>query len=370
MPGTKDGVPNLGSAQFSVFDCPPDTLDAISQACGPWLAASSIRGSPLEAPPGPGRQAAGRALSWVVAACLFQAILPAFASGWDPRSEPSNVKEQMMFAASGTSCQNVFICPERGITLPSAKYDHLYVRTLPGRTKRYILASARVGRGPLSGPGFCLCGPVQRLPHVRQQGHSQTWRWAKPATGHCDPGNSGGTNPVSSPTSLDDLSPPGHQQAQVTPCPTTKHTAHGADPWAITRAHTLVKAADLPAGHVRSFQGDTKAPRRTPPSNVPGLDCQILTSDAIGIMCDEGSAGLSRSRKGPRSAGHVPGPPMPRPYQGTCSPHGPVSVHTSQALPSGAAVCVEVGIRPQTDRQTTNGQTVLSLAQGPGRACD
>lgn len=66
MPGTKDGGPNLGSAQFSVFDCPPDTLDAISQAWGPWLAASSIGGSPLEAPPGPGRQAAGRALSWLL----------------------------------------------------------------------------------------------------------------------------------------------------------------------------------------------------------------------------------------------------------------------------------------------------------------
>lgn len=78
MPGTKDGGPNLGSAQFSVFDCPPDRLDAISQAWGPWLAASFIRGSPLEALPRPGRQAAGRALSWVAAGCLFQVILPAF----------------------------------------------------------------------------------------------------------------------------------------------------------------------------------------------------------------------------------------------------------------------------------------------------
>lgn len=77
-----------------------------------------------------------------------RSFLP-FAYGWDPRSEPSNVKEQIMFTASGTSCQNGFICPERGITLPSAKYDHLYIRTLPGRTKRYILASARVGRAPL-----------------------------------------------------------------------------------------------------------------------------------------------------------------------------------------------------------------------------
>ena len=61
---------------------------------------------------------------------------------------------------------------------------------------------------------------------------------------------------------------------------------------------------------------------------------------------------------------------MPGPHQGTCSSHGPVWAHTSQALPSGAGVCVEVGIRPQTDRQTTNRQTVLSSAQGPGRACD
>lgn len=55
MPGAKDGGPNLGLAQFSVFGCPPDTLDVISQACGPWLAASSIRGSPLEALLGPPR---------------------------------------------------------------------------------------------------------------------------------------------------------------------------------------------------------------------------------------------------------------------------------------------------------------------------
>lgn len=37
------------------FDRPPDTLDATSRACGPWLAAPSIRGSPLEAPLGPPR---------------------------------------------------------------------------------------------------------------------------------------------------------------------------------------------------------------------------------------------------------------------------------------------------------------------------
>ena len=32
------------------FDHPPDLLDATSRACGPWLTAPSIRGSPLEAP--------------------------------------------------------------------------------------------------------------------------------------------------------------------------------------------------------------------------------------------------------------------------------------------------------------------------------
>lgn len=117
------------------------------------------RGVPSGGPAGT-REAGCRAGPELVAAgCLFQAILPAFASGWDPRSEPSNVKEQIMFTASGTSCQNGFICPERGITLPSAKYDHLYMRTLPGRTKRYILVSARVGRGPLSGPGSVCVAP-------------------------------------------------------------------------------------------------------------------------------------------------------------------------------------------------------------------
>lgn len=256
-----------------------------------------------------------------------------------------------MFTASGTSCQNGFICPERGITLPSAKYDHLYVRTLPGRTKRYILAFARVGRGPLSGPRFCLCGPVQRLPHVRQQGRSQTWRWAKPAPGHCDPGNSGGTNPVSSPTSPDDLSPPGHQQAQVTPCPPTKHTARGADPWAIARAHTPVKAADLPAGHVSSFRGDTKVPRRTPPLNVPGLDCQILTSDTNGIVCDEGSAGLFPEQKGPSLC-------RPRPrttHARATSGHMLVTWPGLGSHLSGSALwgwCVRGGGNQATDGQT------------------
>ena len=90
----------------------------------------------------------------------------------------------------------------------------------------------------------------------------------------------------------------GTPAGQVTPRPTTKCTARSADPWAIARAHTLVKAADLPAGHVRSFRGDSKAPRRTPPLNVPGLDCQILTSDTDGIECDEGSAGLFPEEKG------------------------------------------------------------------------
>lgn len=83
------------------------------------------------------------------------------------------------------------------------------------------------------------------------------------------------------------------------PAPHTKRTACSADPRAISRAHTLVKAADLPAGHVRSFRGDSKAPRGTPPLNVPGLDCQILTSDTNGIECDEGSAGLFPAEKGP-----------------------------------------------------------------------
>lgn len=67
-------------------------------------------------------------------------ILPAFASGWDPRSELSDVKEQIMFTASGTSCQNRFHLSRESITLPSAKHGSLCVRTLPGRTKRYTLA--------------------------------------------------------------------------------------------------------------------------------------------------------------------------------------------------------------------------------------
>ena len=156
--------------------------------CGHHHAGIAMRESPCRRRQQGMREAGYRgALSRVVAGCLFQAILPAFASGWDPRSELSDVKEQIMFMTSGTSCQNGFICPERGITLPSAKHDSLYVRTLPGRTKRYTLASARVGMGPLSGPGFCLCGPLQRLPRVRKQGRSQMWRWAKPAPSHRDP---------------------------------------------------------------------------------------------------------------------------------------------------------------------------------------
>ena len=56
---------------------------------------------------------------------------------------------------------------------------------------------------------------------------------------------------------------------------------------------------------------------------------------------------------------------MPGPRQGTCSSHGLVWAHTS-----GAGVCVEMAIRPQMDRQTSSRQTVLSSAQGLGRACD
>lgn len=198
-----------------------------------------------------GRQATGRALSWVVAGCLFQAILPASASGWDPRSELSDVKEQIMFTASGTSCQNDFICPERGVTLPSAKHNYLYVHTLPGRTKRHTLGSARVGRDPLSGPGsVCAvpCGaPVcQARPQSDAEVGQACPRPPQPL-GTLE-AQSGGPHPRRRVICL-----LRDQQAQVTPCPPTKHTARGADPWAIARTHAPVKDADLPAGHVRSF---------------------------------------------------------------------------------------------------------------------
>ena len=165
-------------SMWTMAGCPFHQGVSSGGPAGATLAVGALRASPCgHRPTGTGsgargRQATGQGLSGVVAGCLFQAILPASASGWDPRSELSDVKEQIMFTALGTSCQNGFICPERGITLPSAKYDYLYVRTLPGRTKRYTLASARVGRDPHSGPGFCLCGPLQRLPCVRQQGRN------------------------------------------------------------------------------------------------------------------------------------------------------------------------------------------------------
>lgn len=314
------------------FDRPLDTLDATSRACGPWLAAPSggllwrLRwghpscGSPVgiamrallcgHHPAGTGsgargRQATGRALSWVVAGCLFQAILPASASGWDPRSELSDVKEQIMFTASGTSCRNGFICPERGVTLPSAKHNYLYVHTLPGRTKRHTLGSARVGRDPLSGPGsVCAvpCGaPVCQA--ARSQSDAEVGQACPrpPQPLRTLEAQSGGPRPRRRVICL-----LRDQQAQATPCPPTKHTARGADPWAIARTHTPVKDADLPAGHVGSFRGDTKEPGRTLPLNVPGLNCQILTSDANGVVCDEdgtsrrwGSAALFPEQKGP-----------------------------------------------------------------------
>ena len=91
------------------------------------------------------------------------------------------------------------------------------------------------------------------------------------------------------------------QQAQATPCPPMKHTACTADLWAITRTHTPVKDADLPAGHVGSFRGNTKEPGRTLPLNVPGLDCQILTSDTNGIVCDEAQTGAEEAQLCSRS---------------------------------------------------------------------
>ena len=161
----------------------------------------------------------------------------------------------------------------------------------------------------------------------------------------------------------------GTPAGQVTPRPTTKRTARSADPWAIARAHTLVKAADLPAGHVRSFRGDSKAPRRTLPLNVPGLDCHILTSDTDGIECDEGSAGLFPEEKGRslcRSRSRTT-------HARATSGHVLVTQPGLGSHLSGSALWgwrVRGGGNQATDRQTTNRQTVLSSAQGPGRACD
>lgn len=273
-----------------------------------------------------------------------------------------------MFTASGTSCQNDFICPERGVTLPSAKHNYLYVHTLPGRTKRHTLGSARVGRDPLSGPGSVCAVPCGApVCQARPQSDAEVGQACPrpPQPLGTLQAQSGGPHPRRRVICL-----LRDQQAQVTPCPPTKPTARGADPWAIARTHTPVKDADLPCqiilrGHQGAREDTAFECAWTGLSRFSRL---IQTASCVTKTAQTGAEEAqlcSRSRKGPHSVGHVPGPPMPGPRQGTCLSHGLVWAHTS-----GAGVCVEMAIRPQMDRQTSSRQTVLSSARGPGRACD